>query len=393
MEGEPRSDFNFTQQAEDAFQRAAERPDFQEKSVSLIYQTISSGIHAVAFCDYLKRYLYRQAGMTEPPAGVPDETYQKIILAEFARRQVPPGFEITSARLKGLSRNWLTQKTAQRRVVLLLGFGLGMSAEDVNEFLAKALQEPALSAKDPFESLCWYCYKNGLSYYHFDEMLQTYRALPPLLPSADAQIKTQACRRRLEAVSSREELMDYLRRIPVTGEKKTQSVTARLYFDRLYARTRDYIARLSAETAPDREALSAGHVTAADVERVLYAAIPKNEQGNLLSARFSALHPWIAEKRLTRQRINEILGGKAPITRYDLMTLNFFLCSLQPAIRIQQRYKRFLQSTNTILSDCAMQPIYLAHPYEAFLLLCMLTLDPLGSFSDVLERSFAEEET
>ena len=39
--------------------------------------------------------------------------------------------------------------------------------EDVNEFLTKALREQAINAKNPFEVICWYCYKNGYNYLKF----------------------------------------------------------------------------------------------------------------------------------------------------------------------------------------------------------------------------------
>ena len=35
-----------------------------------------------------------------------------------------------------------------------------------------------------------------------------------------------------------------------------------------------------------------------------------------------------------------------------------------------------------------MGPLYIANPYECFILMCLLSEDPLGTYSDVLEVSY-----
>ena len=39
-----------------------------------------------------------------------------------------------------------------------------------------------------------------------------------------------------------------------------------------------------------------------------------------------------------------------------------------------------------------MEPLYPANPFESFVMMCMLTDDPLGSFADVWELSYDAEE-
>ena len=36
-----------------------------------------------------------------------------------------------------------------------------------------------------------------------------------------------------------------------------------------------------------------------------------------------------------------------------------------------------------------MDPLYVANPFESFVMMCMLTDDPLGSFADVWELSYS----
>ena len=37
-----------------------------------------------------------------------------------------------------------------------------------------------------------------------------------------------------------------------------------------------------------------------------------------------------------------------------------------------------------------MGSLYPVNPYESFLMMCMLSVDPLGTFGDVLEMSYEE---
>ena len=45
------------------------------------------------------------------------------------------------------------------------------------------------------------------------------------------------------------------------------------------------------------------------------------------------------------------------------------------------------------LATCGFGGIYAADPFDAFLLLCMLTCDPLGSYSDVMEAAYTQQES
>ena len=72
--------------------------------------------------------------------------------------------------------------------------------------------------------------------------------------------------------------------------------------------------------------------------------------------------------------------------------MNFY-CSaldLNPEQKIIARYGEFVRSTNALLNDSSMGSLYLANPYECFVLMCMLSEDPLGTYADVWELSYEE---
>ncbi len=133
-------------------------------------------------------------------------------------------------------------------------------------------------------------------------------------------------------------------------------------------------------------------VTDADFERSLYNGVPVDERGNLTVASASRLKKNFSSKRLSRQRISSIIRGKAPVERSDLITLEFYLYATRHEdVSADLRYRRFLIETNDLLASCYMGPLNISNPYEAFIIMCLLTDYPMDSFSDVWETSYREE--
>ena len=148
---EPDLNLEFTRRAFEQFYDVVDDPYFRDQDPDAIYNALKDRIQTVSFGDFLKRYICRKAELTGDYQEIPLTDYRDIICNSFQERQTPASFSPTTARLKNLAKNWLEQKTGSRAVVLLLGFGLGMTEEDVEDFLVKALKEQRLNAKDPFE--------------------------------------------------------------------------------------------------------------------------------------------------------------------------------------------------------------------------------------------------
>lgn len=386
---------DFTYRAKESFLEAVKDPYFRDRDCDVIFDLLRSGMRIVPFGDYLKRYIYRKAELQGDYAEIPVSVYQEIICEEFRERQVPCSFTPSSLRLRNAAKNWLEQQAVNRQVVLLLGFGLGMDAADVEMFLTKALQEYGLDAKDPFEALCLYCYRNRLGYPKFEEMREAFRgAADGTGPAGAGNLdSTVRFREKLSGVSGEAELFAFLDSLP--GARR-QGVSARQAFDRLYGKARETVAGImtgaEADTAKKHAAVTPEQVTPADLENVILSAVPKDSHGNLASLKGSALEKQFLGKRLSRQRLGEILAGDAPVTRYDLLTLLFLVCS-QEDTRAKDRYLSFVREANRILEECGFGPVYVANPYECFLLLCLLAGDPLGTYADVWELSYEPAKT
>ncbi len=378
----------FTPRAEACFCAVVDRSDYLARDAQLIYQALSEQLQAVSFGDHLKRYIYRKAGIKQPFDRVPVSEYLDIMAESFASRGVPASFAPTSARLRAMAKNWLTQRTVSRDAVLLMGFGLSMAMEDVREMLNKGLQEPGLNPSDPRETLCGYCYLHGLGYHKYRDLLdgcmkaadgRTGGAGP--VPASVNDLKSEA------------ELVKYVSALIRAQRSRPPRNVMKEQFDLLYARAQETAAGiLKSSPMPGSNGRTREEITPADIERVLQAAIPRDPNGNLRPAKQSALYSQLRGRRLTRQRLTGLLDGSAHVTRYDLLTLRFFVCAPQ-AVLAQSRsafYHRFTEQTDRMLKDCGMMPLYKANPFECFLMMCMLAEDPLTAYSDVMERSYME---
>lgn len=399
---------------------------FQEDDSSAIYNMLRENLKPVDFSYYLKRYVFEKAGYTGSAESVPVQDYADTICQAFTAGGVPPSFKPTGTRLRAAVQNWLTRKTVSRESVLMLGFGLDMSLEEVNGFLTKALQESALNPKDPVETICWYCFGNHLGYYHFRDLLSAYEELPGSDAGGEEISHAGTTRLRTEVEDIRDEktLKRYLNRLRRIDGRSRQSVEARAAFDRLYAEARAMIAetgnrveegKKEIEAARLRERLSNNdrlydeqkqerirqfteqrkqwtpkEITPVHFEEILFSAVPRDRNGNLVPMKGSDLNEQFRGKRLNRQHIQEILDGTGTITRYDLATMSFFVFSQRKETEDDPigRYRAFMDNTNGILDRCGMGELYIANPYEAFLMMCMLTDYPIGTYADVWELSY-----
>lgn len=404
-------------------------PEYQEDDSSAIYRMLHNSLKPIDFGYYLKRYLYRSAGYRKDFRDVSTDEYLATMSEAFSSGGVPHSLKPTTTRSRAAFKNWLTQKTVSREVVIMLGFGLDMSLEDINDFLTKALLESKLNPKDPTETVCWYCAKNHLGYYQFRRLLSEYENLPGSTES-DEQIRTASTmllRTRVDDIRNEKTLMKYLNQLRRIDGRSRQSVEARSLFMEMYGEACVIIADLKNSSEEENAEVELGRlkdrlsrddrydmeqkqerirrfseqkrqwskedITPVSFEETLFSAVPRDRNGNLLPMKGSSLNEQFRGKRLSRQHIQEILDGTGSISRYDLATMNFFVLSHRLDLEEDsvRRYRIFVDRTNAILDRCGMGKLYVANPYEAFLMICMLTDYPLGTYADVWEMSYEEE--
>ncbi len=420
---------DFTERAYDSMYDVVDDVNFREHDAELIYKALASRLKAIPFCNYLKRYIYKKADLDGKYDEIPIKEYQDIIRDSFADNHTPASFAQVSSKLSALSKNWLTQKTVKRNVVFLLGFGLNMSVEDVNDFLTKALRESKINFKDPFEVICWYCYKNGYNYLKFEKLWQAYSDTPA--GQVDIGIVysegTVGFRNSAQGICDDLTLLSHLSKLKTSDNVSRISATARKNFINLYDCARDLVVdiynnveeeenqlaveeyrhklsdndrlfdcekvnRIKAKQS-EKRVFTRQDITPSDLEHVICAAVPTDRYGNLVPGKMSKLNEHFNGKRFSRQHINDILLNNVEVERFDLITLNFFIFSqrLDAYPNNKARFILFEDSTNKILDECGMGRLYISNPYECFVMMCVLSEDPLGTYADVCEISYEEE--
>ena len=386
--------FCFTQRGMTEMLKTVQDLSFPSQDASMILRCLKNEIGFTPFSEYIKRYVYMKSGMTGSYRMIPQTQYQAIIVDAFRETGTPCSMEDTKTPIQTRIKSWLSQARAGRSIILLLGFGLSMSREDVNHFLTCSIHDHRLDPDDPLEAICGYCYDHRYRYAKFKQLRQIYLENPA---GADMELimSLQPARRKASLLIARE---DYHLLHSLIAASQPDSITpmqqkiSDTFFD-LYRQVSQLL--LSGTTPRARQDITEERPSAivpSDLEKVLCASIPRDRHGNLVSELHSSLKQELAGKRFSRQHLYELLNHKILPNRYDLITLHFLVSSFRNEHNIdpKARYLRFLRETDASLQSCGFGPLYTADPYECFILMCILSVDPLGTYSDVLELSYRD---
>lgn len=387
-----RQSYEYTRLSMQNLRRTIRLDDFGEEDAQLIYDALFESL-SVSFGDYLKRYVYQKAEMTEPFDEVSIKEYQYVIAGSFKDTQTPRSFRETTQKMSAMIKGWLSRDTVSREVVFLLGFGLNMKVEEVSDFLTKGLLEQDFNFKDPNEVICWYCLKNHWNFRKAAELMEAYKELEVPEDEQLDEDGTVALRGDFQGVQSEKSLMEMLRRLKAMRRHYPYSGSSRKEFDDLYAEAVDRVFEIhnaDPEIAPYSDA---SQVTPGDLEKELYSGVPMNEKGNLQKASASRLAGRFKDKRLSRQRISSIQKGKAAVDRYDLFTLLFFITAVSTDEMEDpyERCRKYIVRMNEILEHCFMGELNITNTYESFLLMCLLSEEPMDTFAEVWELSYRQD--
>jgi hypothetical protein len=390
----------FTRLSEEHFYDTVDSDDFRDKESDHIYECLHTKLRPVPFCDYLKRYIFLKAEMEGEYKEIGESTYREIIVGSFRENGVPASFAPTTAKINAVAKNWLAQNSVKRPAIFLLGFGLNMSASDVSSFLRKAQKESDFNFKDPTEIIYWYCFDKKLKYHKMLELKETFDSFPVSTKKGVHESRTWFLREKFKNSPNEIHFLNYLAEMKTDGKKHAHSVTIHGWFDILYSKCKEIISHeLNLGTAEDyidgnahkQKVLTAQDTTERDFEKYLYVGTPENKDYNLLKMAASTLSKHFADKRLSRQRLADIISKQTPVDRFDLITLNFIVFAHDDTFKnSKSRYIAFIDNTNEILDECSMEKLYIANPYECFLLMCVVSDSPFDVFADVLSRSFED---
>ncbi|MCD7883374.1 MAG: hypothetical protein LUI87_06685 [Lachnospiraceae bacterium] len=387
-------DFEYTRRAARSMRHMINSDEFEELNTETIYRFLKAREGCVPFNEYLKRYVYTHAGMEELGAfsEIDEKEYCETIKYAFRENSAPYAVN-TSKKPSAIVKGWLEQQSAQRKTVFFLGFGLKMKPEDVSEFLTKALMETDFNFQDPLETIYWYCYQNQLSYTKAEALYKKYLdgEVKPLQDGMKEEnvedlLSNPAC-----ALEREEGLLTYLSYLKGLSVNRRGKKNACVVFEELWQMLRENMARDYTESEHEDKSWTVDDISGLSVENAFLYGIPRDANGNMVSMKQSTLYYQFGKKRFTRQRVSKILKD-GEIDRMDLITVTFLLAASDETVHNNmERYEKYLRETSALLQDCEMGPLYPANPYEAFVLACLMTEEPIEVYNDVLAMSYAGE--
>ncbi len=366
-------DFDFTRKAMRGINRVITSDDFKDMDADVIFDYLLNEMEIVVFRDYLKRYIYERAGLTGPFSGIKDDVYLEIILDSFHQNRAPISFAPTTVKNRAMVKRWLDQDSVNRQTVFALGFGLRMTVDDVSDFLTKVIKESDFDDLDPCECIYRYCYSKNLPYAKAVSLMNGV--------ASDDSPEERALTARIEVLKKQTKDFTSNKRMQAfrTVYRECQQLVAGLYQD-------------ETNTLNGTRTWQPDDIGPSDVEKMLCDGIPMTSGGNRMKMSSSLLNRQFRQKRVTRQRLDSLLKGELEIDRFDLITLQFLLYSQKEDEDPRKRCMLFLDRMNNMLTDCRMQTVYPANPYEAFILMCLLTEMPLLTYYDIWEKSYENTE-
>ena len=359
---------NFTLTAMKEFYDTIESDQFQGASEDTIYKYLTNIMEIVSFKDFLRRYIYEYAGIKENFNQVTN--YPELLLEIFARNDCyDPNDVEEKKKLKKKANRWLTSESVKRENMFYIGFGLDMNDKQISEFLTLVLKEPDFDFTSPSETIYWHCRYNGKSWMEAQKLLEAYENQAED-PSIRENHMWQAMQNDPKMyVSSEEGLEKYLHYLKQLGVAKKRETQAREVFMRLYERAQKLCAK-HLNRYPDliekdgkQAELKAEDINPSRMESILYSGVAVTDNGNL-------------------------------IERFDLITLIFLIYALDEEKLTKSapaRFNEFVDETNDLLIEAGMIELYPVNPYEAFVMMCVVSEDLLDTFAGVWEKSYDEE--
>lgn len=384
-------DYEYTKKSVQNMNIVLDSKEFEGQEAKQIYEYLVDKMEIVSFGDYLKRFIYDNADLDIPFRDVTQSTYREIMAESFDYTETPVSYRPTTKKRSAYFNAWLTNDSVSRSTIFLLGFGLGMDEQDVSDFLTKVLKEEDVDFLDYDESIYWYCFKKGLDYHTAMQMQEEYANAGTSNVVSESIWKEWMQSPKVfftDEINLRKHL-NFIQYHQLSGKREE---TIKQEYMCLYEQCRQVIADIynaTEQAEQSKKVWTKEEISPADFEAVFCAGIPKTKNGNLQKNASSKLSKQFQQKRMNRQRISNILQGKQKIQRFDLITLLFLIYAETvekewPA----ERFLRYVDHINEILKKCDMIGIYPVNPYESFVLMCLLSDEPLEVYSEIWEMSY-----
>lgn len=366
------------------------------KDVSLIMNCLLHNLSQRPFGDYLKACLFYSCMKDDglDPTALPDEVYIDILKREFAAHEMDGICSLTDETVhkEDFLSSMISRRSADRDIVFLLSFGLGMDDRNTSDFLTKVIRQSDFNFKEPYEAIYFYCLKNHLGYSGVKRYIEIYRAMPPANETLDGKSYTSDIEKMFLLADTHEKFVNLLAMLKASTT--TGGYTKHEIFGQLLNRLKQMAIRNDTNAGADLSDESFDSVSLYAVEKYVYYSDTRNSENNMLPNSKSILKGkrWFLDTKLTRGNLSLMLSGKREITRNDIITLVFLNEDLWLG-EIDRPYERFMDfqyTVNDYLFMCHFSSFFPENPYETFIGLCLASDNPQDTFRQIWSESFKE---
>lgn len=372
------------------------------KDVSIIIEQMLHNLSVRPFGDYLRGCLFYSCGMDcryPDYLSVPDEEYICIMRDEFSRNgmaEIRSLEDDSSIENEHFFKSLLKKENADRSLVFLLGFGLGMNENTTSDFLTKVIRQSDFNFKDAREAIYFYCLKNKLGYEGVKHYLGIYSELAPSDKTFAEKYYTSDVERLFLTAESHEDFVELLAQLKAGASKSgyTKDEVFRELLENLRRQAKlDNIA-FYRDDFPEKEPPDDVNddVSLYAIEKYIYYSDTRNSHNNMMpnSSNIFCGKKWFLDTKLTRQNLSLMLEGKRSITRNDIITMVFLNEDLWLG-EIDKPYERFMDfqyTVNDYLLMCRFAKFYPQNPYETFIGMCIASDNPQDTFKQIWSESF-----
>ena len=259
-------------------------------------------------------------------------------------------------------------------------FALEMNIQETAEFFIKHYLNIPFNYKNREDAIFFYCILNKKDYATVNTFLQESNNFIEL----DISIDTVEIFKNIKSIKDDEKFMKYLKENCISK-------------DHQYERARNIIKDLIEEVKEITNSKNDSDMLR-EIFNIDYQALKKEKLvlNKLMPSKFVNSLP-------TAQDINLILEGKKTydIIRKTLVILKFvsmyfvepFYAKTEDELQkqIEEYFDDFEDELNMLLVDCGFPPIYYRNPFDAIILYCARSKEPIVTFWSINENRFIEE--
>ncbi len=259
-------------------------------------------------------------------------------------------------------------------------FALTMNIQETSEFFIKYYLNIPFNYKNKEDAIFFYCILNKKEYTMVNKFLKESSEFV----ENDNNVDTVEIFKNIKSINDDEKFIKYLKENCISKEYQ-------------YERARSHIKELVKDVKEITDSKNDSDMIR-KIFNIDYQALKKEKfiKNNLMPSKFVNSLP-------TDQDINQIIEGKKTydIIRKTLVILKFISMYYDMSFdaktdaelqkQIEEYFNDFEDELNMLLVDCGFPPIYYRNPFDAIMLYCARSKDPIVTFWSINENRFIEE--